>query len=150
MFSITAALNVIRGYRITNYRIGRRNKPLMYSPEAIHATLASLRNAMAYDKLFLDPALGLTQLSNHIHISPETVTAVLHQHFEKSFDEFVNEYRVEEFKRKIFGHHPFDIIRVAMQCGFNSQADFHRAFKYFTGMSPAEYLWQRSVSKKSA
>ncbi|MCB1605044.1 MAG: helix-turn-helix transcriptional regulator [Xanthomonadales bacterium] len=32
------------------------------------------------------------------------------------------------------------ILDIALDCGFNSQASFYRAFKKFEGMTPKAYL----------
>ncbi len=141
----------IKGYMVS-YARSRKNNTLALSPETIQSTLASLRGAMAKDKLFLDPMLNLNKVVSHINVSQKTISAVLNQHFEKSFNEFVNEYRVEEFKKKVqeTRYQHLTIAGIALDCGFNSQATFQRTFKYFTGMSPSEYLSQRTASKISA
>lgn len=59
----------------------------------------------------------------------------------KSFNEFVNEYRVNAFKQEAMqpkmSH--LTIAGIAFECGFNSQATFQRTFKQITGMSPSEF-----------
>jgi AraC-like DNA-binding protein len=141
----------IKGYRVS-YARSRKSNSLSLSPETIQTTLASLRQAMAKDKLFLDPTLNLSRVVSHVNVSQKIISAVLNQHFEKSFNEFVNEYRIEEFKRRAqeTGNQHLTIAGIALECGFNSQPTFQRTFKYFTGMSPTEYLSQRTASKISA
>jgi AraC-like DNA-binding protein len=141
----------IKGY-IVSYGRSRKRNSIPLSPETIQSTLASLRDAMAKDWLFLDPALNLSRVASHVNVPQKIISAVLNQHFEKSFNEFVNEYRIEEFKRRVreTGHQHLTIAGIALECGFNSQPTFQRTFKYFTGMSPTEYLSQRTASKISA
>ena len=66
---------------------------------------------------------------------------MLNQHLQKSFNEFVNYYRVEAIKTKLQDEaaNNLTIAGVAMECGFNSQATFQRTFKDLTGMSPSEF-----------
>jgi AraC-like DNA-binding protein len=66
----------------------------------------------------------------------------LNQHLQKSFNEFVNGYRVEAFKQNIrqSRHDNRTILAMAFDAGFNSQATFQRAFRSNTGMSPREYM----------
>ena len=116
--------------------------------EAIQETTAVLQNAMEKSKLYLDPSLNLAMLSQHTGISQKVISAVLNQYVHKSFNEFINEYRVEEFKRRILepGLEHLTIAGIALDCGFNSQATFQRTFKQFTGMSPSEYRVSLFVS----
>jgi AraC-like DNA-binding protein len=66
----------------------------------------------------------------------------LNNHLNKSFNEFVNEYRIEEVKKRLVekGNEHLTISGIALDCGFNSQATFQRAFKHVTGVSPKEYV----------
>jgi AraC-like DNA-binding protein len=111
------------------------------TPDAIEQTTTVLQNAMEKSNLYLDPSLNLAMLSQQTGITQKVISAVLNQHVHKSFNEFINEYRVAEFKRRIvqpgLGH--LTITGIALECGFNSQATFQRTFKQFTGMSPSEY-----------
>jgi len=108
---------------------------------AIEDAVLSLKKAMEEDKLYLDPLLNLAILSKQTNIVQKTISAVLNQHLHKSFNEFVNEYRVEAFKEKLqdpeMDH--LTIAGLAFDCGFNSQATFQRTFKQFTGLSPSEF-----------
>lgn len=101
-----------------------------------------LKKAMEEDHLFLNPSLNLTLLSEHIAVPPKTISAVLNQHLNKSFSEFVNGYRIGAFKVRVsdpaFEH--LTIMGLALDCGFNSLPTFQRAFKNMVGMSPKEYI----------
>ena len=103
-----------------------------------------LRKSMEEDKIYLNPNLNLTMLALHTRIAQKTISAVLNQHLQKSFNEFVNYYRVEAFKAKLqqAETNNLTIAGVAMECGFNSQATFQRTFKDLTGMSPSEFRKQ--------
>jgi len=108
---------------------------------AIEQAILSLKQAMETDKLYFDPMLNLPILSKHTNLPQKTISAVLNQHLHKSFNEFVNEYRVEAFKKKLQdpGMDHLTIAGIAFECGFNSQATFQRTFKQFTGLSPSEF-----------
>lgn len=60
----------------------------------------------------------------------------------KSFYDYVNEYRVDEFKRlvEVVDTSRYTLSALAEQCGFSSRASFFRHFKSITGCTPAEYL----------
>jgi AraC-like DNA-binding protein len=116
--------------------------------DTVEHTITTLRKAMEQEALYLDPALNLTLLSQHTGIAPKTISAVLNQHLHTSLNEFVNEYRIREFKKRLLEAdlQILTITGIAFDCGFNSQATFQRAFKQVTGMSPSEY--RKSASEK--
>ena len=94
---------------------------------------------MEEDKLYLDPLLNLQIISKHTNIAQKTISAVLNQHLHKSFNEFVNEYRIVAFKEKLqdpeMDH--LTIAGIAFDCGFNSQVIFQGTFKQVTVLSPS-------------
>lgn len=104
--------------------------------------LSQLRNTMETDKLYLDPELSVSKVATCTGISAKTISAVLNQHANRSFNDFINDYRVREVKEKLLSptYKHFTISGIALECGFNSQATFQRAFKSSTGKSPREYL----------
>ncbi|HEU4552715.1 MAG TPA: AraC family transcriptional regulator [Chitinophaga sp.] len=110
--------------------------------ELVTAAVPLLRKAMEQDRLYLDPDLNLALLSRHTGLPQKTISLVLNQHLQKSFNEFVNGYRVEAFKQNIrqSRHDNMTILAMAFDAGFNSQATFQRAFRSNTGMSPREYM----------
>lgn len=100
-----------------------------------------LEDYMDEEKAFLNPELTLPELSKMISIPANQLSKVINSGFDKNFNDFVNEYRVEEVKIALsdpaFSH--FSILGIAFECGFNSKATFNRVFKKFTGNSPSEY-----------
>jgi len=101
-----------------------------------------LKKAMEQDRLYLDPELNLAFLSRHTGLPQKTISLILNQHLQKSFNEFVNGYRVEAFKQNVreLRQDNMTILAMAFDAGFNSQATFQRAFRSHTGMSPREYM----------
>jgi AraC-like DNA-binding protein len=135
----------IKGYIISQQQITADKKTTganaTLSPELIQQVIASLTKAMEEDKIFLNPALNLATLSETTGFAQKTISAVLNQHLQKSFNEFVNGYRVHAFKEKILlpEMNNLTIAGIALECGFNSQATFQRTFKELTGKSPSEF-----------
>ena len=101
---------------------------------------------MIKDRLFLNPNLKLQDIVNHTNVSQKIISAVLNQHIGKTFNEFVNSYRIEEFKSRLLGENDqnLTITGIAFECGFNSQATFQRTFKAFTQLSPKEFQQKHS------
>ena len=134
----------IKGYIISQRQIvadKKINAASSISSQLADKVIGSLLKAMGDDKIFLNPSLNLAVLSEHTGITPRIISAVLNQHLQKSFNEFVNGYRVSEFKERILNPdmNNLTIAGIAFECGFNSQATFQRTFKELTGQSPSEF-----------
>lgn len=114
---------------------------------AVQEAIAILKMAMEKDRVYLNANLNLAILSEHTCLAPKVVSAVLNQQLNKSFNEFVNEYRVAELKNRLLssGRENLTIAGLAYECGFNSQSTFQRAFKAVTGSTPREYLAKNTV-----
>jgi AraC-like DNA-binding protein len=104
--------------------------------------LATLKHAMEIEKLYLDPELNLARVSEQTGIQPKAISSILNQYHQTSFSDFVNDYRVQEVKRRLLdpANQHLTISGIALESGFNSQATFQRAFKHATGVSPREYM----------
>lgn len=110
--------------------------------------LLPLRNRlldfMNAEKPYLEPDLSLTDLARRMHTNPVVLSQVINTGVGKNFNDFVNEYRVEEFKRQLLNpaNTHLSFLGLALDCGFNSKATFNRAFRKFTGTSPKEFAQQ--------
>lgn len=115
-------------------------KPL---PEAqLETSVPLLLAAMEKDKLYLNPDLNLSIFATHTGLTAKHISAVLNQHMQRSFNEFVNEYRVQVMKARLLDGQAdrHTIAGMAYECGFNSLATFQRAFKSSLGQTPSEFL----------
>ena len=109
-----------------------------------------LKKAMNEEKLWLDPSLNLSLLAKHTAIPSKTISAVLNQQLNKSFNEFINEYRIAAIKARLIASSDknLTIAGLAYECGFNSQPTFQRAFKSIQGESPREFILKNVDSVK--
>jgi AraC-like DNA-binding protein len=131
----------IKGYLIS-WQVKKTNvNGNSLTEEAVRDAITRLVQAMEQEKLYLRHDLNLQILSRHTGLQQKLVSAVLNQHIHKSFNSFVNEYRIEAFKKKIkqAGMENLTMAGIAAECGFNSQATFQRSFRELTGMSPSEF-----------
>jgi AraC-like DNA-binding protein len=112
--------------------------------ETVEKAIHSLTVAMKTDKLYLDPELTVEKVSRHVQLPPKTISFVLNQHRKKSFNTFVNEYRIEAVKHRLAdsASKHLTLTGVAFECGFNSQATFQRVFRQMTGVSPKNFTDQ--------
>ncbi|MEM8891632.1 MAG: helix-turn-helix domain-containing protein [Bacteroidota bacterium] len=104
---------------------------------------------MKEEKAFLSPQLSLSQMAGQIGIPSPTLSQVINEGFGKNFNDFVNEFRVEEVKRLISDPSKahLSLLGIAYESGFNSKATFNRTFKKFAGMTPSAFLSSRDSKK---
>lgn len=101
--------------------------------------VATLNQIMSEEKPFLIHSLTLDQLAKRVGISPRALSNLINRHFEKSFFEFINHYRVEEAKRLLRCAQDNSILDTMLDSGFSSKAAFNRFFKKYVGKTPSEY-----------
>lgn len=101
-----------------------------------------IEHKMANEKYYLDPDLNIKTFALKVELHPNKISAILNNIINQSFREYVNSYRMIEFKTRLgtYDLHNYNIISLSYECGFNSKASFHRVFKKHTGCTPVEYL----------
>jgi AraC-like DNA-binding protein len=99
---------------------------------------------MKEKKPFLDTQITLAALSKKLNVTPEYLSGILNGKLNRNFFDFINYYRIEEFKRlcRENKNQSYTILGLAWDAGFNSKATFNRVFKNATGMTPGDYLKQ--------
>ena len=97
---------------------------------------------------YQDPKLTLKKLAARMQLTINDLSQTINVGLNKSFNDFINELRVEEVKRKMsdptYAH--LSQLGIALESGFNSKATFNRAFKKFVGMNPSGY--QKKLTEK--
>ncbi|RDC63449.1 helix-turn-helix domain-containing protein [Adhaeribacter pallidiroseus] len=91
---------------------------------------------------YLNPELTLRMLAVELDIHHNTLTRIINQGAGKNFSDYINEYRINEVKRKAMNssYNHLTLEGIAYECGFNSKSTFIRSFKKLAGMPPAAYL----------
>lgn len=136
----------IRGYIVSQTESARAKKGVTLDHGQVDKTIGSLRSAMEKDKLYLNPALTVAMVADHTGVPTKNISAILNQHLQKSFNEFVNEYRVNAIRQRLLNGEAREltIAALAYEEGFNSLPTFQRAFKSVTGQTPSEFLAEKS------
>ena len=120
---------------------------LREEPQEGIALREHLQHFMEQQKPYLDSQLTLQKLATLSDIPAYRISDILNKHIGVNFFDFVNRYRVEEWKRQIIDASSSTTIQeVAFQSGFNSKSSFNAAFKKHTGQTPSEYRTQYTDS----
>lgn len=93
-------------------------------------------------KSYLNPDLSLRSLAKEIKLHPNHLSWLLNNSIGKNFNEFINHYRVENFKNvaKDPAKANITVIGLAYDSGFNSKTVFNTYFKKETGLTPKQFL----------
>jgi AraC-like DNA-binding protein len=91
---------------------------------------------------YLEPTLTILDLAQMVNMHPHLLSRVINREFHSNFFEYINNFRVEEFKQIAFNpeYKNLTILGIAMECGFNSKSAFNRIFKDTTGLTPGEFI----------
>lgn len=97
---------------------------------------------MKSEKPYLEPKLSLVTLAEYLNMSPNHLSQVINQYEGKNFYDFVNQYRIEEFKERALRpeNKNFSLLAIAYDSGFNSKSSFNEVFKKNVGKTPTQYL----------
>ena len=131
-----AAAEEPAGKRQAEYRTTR------LSDEECRRLYKKLENLMKNEKPYLNVELKSKDLAAMVGTSSHALSFLFNQYLNKSYYDYVNQYRVEEFKRMVKESDisKYTLSTLAERCGFSSRASFFRHFKAATGQTPAEYL----------
>ena len=108
------------------------------------AVLAALEQQMSGQQSYLNPNLTLAQLAKRAGCTQAQVSQVLNDKLNKSFNTYINEYRIAEAKQVLTSEPQLNMDIVAERCGFNSSSTFYSTFKKVAGQTPASFRAQSS------
>jgi AraC-like DNA-binding protein len=115
---------------------GRRPPPRKQEPRACHS--AALQAARLLRES--DGSLSMMALAHRTALSRERLSRVFTQAYGIGLVQYKNHQRVQRFIRD-YGHGTHaNMLRSALDAGFGSYAQFHRAFKQVTSYAPAQHL----------
>ena len=93
---------------------------------------------------YRDPKLRLADLAALVDVPPHRLSQVISASGHTNFADFINRYRIEEFKRlaQAESYQQFTVLALAYEAGFNSKTTFHTAVKKATGLTPGRLRQQ--------
>ena len=92
-------------------------------------------------KVYTNVDLKMKDIADELRLSPSKLSQVFNIYLKENYYDFINRYRLEEFKRLIEAgaYRQYTITALSEQCGFK-KSNFFATFRKVEGMTPAEYL----------
>jgi len=92
--------------------------------------------------IYQNGELSIGELASMLKVHPNHLSQIINAREGKNFYEYVNSFRIEEFKRLIIipKNQKVTLLSLAYDCGFNSKSSFNRYFKKSTGQTPSQYV----------
>lgn len=121
-----------------------------YQNKTIEATEVNkiakkLETVFKTNKLYKNPELKLNHLAEAVEVSPHQLSQFLNNNLQKSFNKYINEFRIEEAKQLLQTNHQFTLEAIGYEAGFSSKSTFYATFKKVVGVTPAQFRKQITV-----
>ena len=99
------------------------------------------------ERIYTNQDLKMKNLADVLHLSAPKLSQVFNLYLNENYYEFINRYRLQEFKRLIAAgeYKRYTITALSEQCGFK-KSNFFATFRKMEGMTPAEYLKKKGVN----
>ena len=107
-----------------------------------------LAHLFEQEKLYRRNDINLDLVAKKLDTTRHNASQIINEHFEKSFHEFVNVYRIREAKELLEKKNDLNIIDIAYEVGYNNKVTFNKAFKKETSLTPSQYLSE--IQKKKS
>lgn len=112
--------------------------------ERAEAMLRRLLEHFQNEKPYLDPELSVDTLARSLAVPSKHLSQIINQQLGRSFNDWINAWRVEEAKRRLadqkLSH--LSIVAIGEASGFRSKSTFNSAFRKETSMTPSAYRRQ--------
>jgi len=118
-----------------------KEKPTDLSDSADTTIMKDIERLMSEEKLFREITLSVDSLAHKLGVKRYYISEAINHCTQKSFNTFVNEYRIKEAIRLLSAkeNEAIPIDDIAFDSGFNDRKNFYRVFKKMTGLSPSGF-----------
>ncbi|MEM6684631.1 MAG: AraC family transcriptional regulator, partial [Bacteroidota bacterium] len=111
--------------------------------------IAEIKQKLAHlinqEHIYTHSDLSLKMLAKKLGTTANNLSWFLNSVYEKTFYEYINEFRVKAFLEKIEAgdHKRQTLLSIAMDAGFNSKSTFNKTFKMLMNATPSQYIEKR-------
>ena len=102
------------------------------------ALMKRICQLMDEQRLYLNSDLKIQDVASELGVHTNVVSAAVNSQG-NSFNQFVNDYRIEYAKRLMLEDPDKKVSSIYYEVGFAHEQTFFRAFKARTGMTPSEW-----------
>ncbi|WP_350287323.1 helix-turn-helix domain-containing protein [uncultured Croceitalea sp.] len=101
----------------------------------------NLEYLLNVDKIYKENNICLEILANKLNTTRHNTSQIINEHFNLSFHELINTYRIQEAKELLSADYKrnLNIIDIAYEVGYNNKVTFNKAFKNATQLTPSQY-----------
>ncbi len=105
-----------------------------------------MKEYLEREHVYTNAELKMKDIADVLHLSAPKLSQVFNLYLGENYYDFINRYRLDEFKRLIEAgeYKRFTITALSEQCGFK-KSNFFSTFRKVEGMTPAEYLKKHGI-----
>lgn len=148
VFYIVFAVNFINYNRIFHILEPALEQNLLLDTENHYAQKKSnwpiYRQRVLEKKIYLHEGITLVEMADFLNISRTTLSTLINIEENQSFNQWINQLRINEAKRLMHTNPNFSFLDIAYKTGFSEQSNFSREFKQITGETPSS--WKKSIN----
>lgn len=105
-----------------------------------------MKEYLERERVYTNAELKMKDLADVLHLSAPKLSQVFNLYMGQNYYDFINGYRLDEFKRLIAAgeYKRYTITALSEQCGFK-KSNFFSTFRKVEGITPAEYLKKHGI-----
>ncbi len=106
-----------------------------------HATFVKINDYIVKEKKYLLADISLNSIAEKFQISSGYLSQLINTHTQNSFNDYINELRVEASKKMLIDsqYDNYTIESIGLECGFKSKSNFYTTFKKFSNLTPNQF-----------
>lgn len=124
------------------FETDKKYKNTSISDEVAHHINQQLTTVFEAEKLYRNSDLKLNTLAEKLNVNSHQLSQFLNDNLQKSFNQYINEFRIEEAKGLMQKNHQFTLEAIGNEAGFSSKSTFYSTFKKIVGITPAQFRKQ--------
>lgn len=121
-------VTLIREYKYANENVQKSS-----------SNVKAVKTAMDYIHKHLTEKITLEDIATNSGMSRSRFSTVFKETMGITLWDYVCEKRIELVMKKLEKNEEASMLDIALECGFNNTANFNKAFKKQTGITPKEY-----------
>lgn len=134
-------LGIRFGSHNPSYNKSKKNNTNQFSKKTGYITFSKINEYVLQEKKYMESDISLGSISEKFGISRGYLSQLINTHTKKSFNDYINELRIEASKKMLVDiyYDKYTIESIGLECGFNSKSNFYTTFKKFSGQTPNQF-----------